>query len=206
MAEEYNLKNVRALLTMGFTAEELRRFCYDEPDFRPVYEQLAPNTGKTEIIDRIIEYAELRLKLKGLLAWASGANPDRYERHGPYYEHEEEYDYEEDEDEEFAPAPDYWHDASSYIARVSAPRRLVQANIFQKLKALIVLTLAVDESEVTMRARWRDLYADDLDFMELIMAVESEFGVEVPDEESRGIGGVGELVEYLEWKLAQNEM
>jgi hypothetical protein len=45
-------------LTEGFTAEELRRFCYDEPYFEPVYNQLTGNTGKADIIDRLLEHAE----------------------------------------------------------------------------------------------------------------------------------------------------
>ncbi|NWG76016.1 MAG: AAA-like domain-containing protein [Rubrivivax sp.] len=42
----YNLKKIRILLTKGLTDDDLRRLCFDEPDFRPVYEQLAPGIGK----------------------------------------------------------------------------------------------------------------------------------------------------------------
>jgi hypothetical protein len=58
MSESYNLKNIRALLTKGFTVEELRRLCYDNQEFRPVYDQLAQNTGKAELIDKLIEYTD----------------------------------------------------------------------------------------------------------------------------------------------------
>lgn len=44
MTTPYNLTNIRALLTEGFTAADLRTFCYDHPDFRSLYEQLAENT------------------------------------------------------------------------------------------------------------------------------------------------------------------
>ncbi|MCP4707755.1 MAG: hypothetical protein GY869_03950 [Planctomycetes bacterium] len=50
MVKRYNWQNIRAMLTEGFTPEELRRLCYDKPDFKPVYHQLAQNTGKTKII------------------------------------------------------------------------------------------------------------------------------------------------------------
>lgn len=76
----YNLDKIRTLLTEGFTAEELRRFCHDEPDFRPVYDQLAANTGKAEIIDRLIEYAEQKRRIELLLIWAKENNPARYEK------------------------------------------------------------------------------------------------------------------------------
>lgn len=57
MAEpHYNLTNIRTLLTKGFTDEELRRICFDVPDFRAVYDSLGRNTGKAEIIDRLLEY------------------------------------------------------------------------------------------------------------------------------------------------------
>ena len=45
MAEGYYLKNIRILLNKGFSDEELRHLCYDVPDFRPVYDELAQNTG-----------------------------------------------------------------------------------------------------------------------------------------------------------------
>lgn len=81
----YNLKNIRALLTEGFTDEELRRLCYDEPAFRPVYDQLAQETGKMKIIDHLLEYAERKLKLDHLLTLVKEHNPTRYEKYKPYY-------------------------------------------------------------------------------------------------------------------------
>jgi acyl carrier protein len=58
--------------------------------------------------------------------------------------------------------------------------------------------LGVDESKVTMEARFRqDLEADSLDLVELIMAFEEEFGGEISDEDAQKITTVGEAVEYL---------
>ncbi|MBE7472782.1 MAG: hypothetical protein DPW09_12080 [Anaerolineae bacterium] len=89
MAERYNLKNIRSLLTEGFTDEELRRLCFDMPAFRPVYDELAGHTGKAEIIDRLIEYAERKALFERLLALAQQLNPARYAIHLPYSEKSE---------------------------------------------------------------------------------------------------------------------
>jgi acyl carrier protein len=71
--------------------------------------------------------------------------------------------------------------------------------IFEKVKAIVVDQLGVDESEVTMDARFReDLEADSLDLVELIMAFEEEFGGEVPDEDAQKITTVKQAVDYLE--------
>jgi hypothetical protein len=86
MTKRYNLKNIRALLTEGFTAEELRRFCYDEPDFRPVYNRLSESTGKATIVDLLVEYANQKIRLEALLTWAKEHNPALYEKHQPYDE------------------------------------------------------------------------------------------------------------------------
>jgi uncharacterized protein YjbI with pentapeptide repeats len=81
----YHLANIRELLTQGFDDRELRRLCYDVPDFRPVYDELARTTGKGDIIDALLEYAERHLLIDTLLALAKEQNPARYELHGPYY-------------------------------------------------------------------------------------------------------------------------
>ncbi|MCB0169320.1 MAG: tetratricopeptide repeat protein, partial [Anaerolineae bacterium] len=75
---------IRALLTEGFTPEQLRRFCYDTPEFRPVYDQLAQVTGKAAIIDHLIEHAERCVLFAPLLDWAKEENPAQYERYRPY--------------------------------------------------------------------------------------------------------------------------
>ncbi len=75
-------------------------------------------------------------------------------------------------------------------------------DIFERVKAIIVEQLGVDEGKVTPEARFReDLEADSLDLVELIMAFEEEFGGEISDEEAQGITTVGEAVVYLEKHL-----
>jgi len=79
------LKNIRVLLTEGFSEEELRRFCSDEPAFRPIRSQLPRSSSKSQIIDQLLEYAEQKDKLLALLAWAREENPTRYEEYKPYW-------------------------------------------------------------------------------------------------------------------------
>lgn len=81
----YHLANIRDFLINGFSDLDLRRLCYDVPDFRPVYNELARGTGKAQIADELIEYAEKTLQVDTLLALAKERNPARYEEHGPYY-------------------------------------------------------------------------------------------------------------------------
>jgi acyl carrier protein len=73
-----------------------------------------------------------------------------------------------------------------------------QNEIFEKVKAIIVDLLGVDESKITLEARFReDLEADSLDLVELIMKFEDEFGGEISDKEAQEIKTVGQAVEYL---------
>lgn len=70
--------------------------------------------------------------------------------------------------------------------------------IFEKVKAIIVEQLGVEEDEVTPEASFiDDLGADSLDLVELIMAMEEEFGTEIPDEDAEKIVTVGDAVEYI---------
>ena len=77
-----------------------------------------------------------------------------------------------------------------------------QAEIFEKVKAIIVEQLGADEAKVTMDASFRDdLEADSLDLVELIMAFEEEFGGEISDEEAQKITTVREAVDYLQSQM-----
>ena len=70
--------------------------------------------------------------------------------------------------------------------------------IFEKIKEIIADQLGVDEEEITSDARFiEDLGADSLDLVELIMALEEEFDLEIPDEDAEKISTVGDAVEYI---------
>ena len=71
--------------------------------------------------------------------------------------------------------------------------------VAEKVKEIIVEQLGVDADEVTTEASFtEDLGADSLDIVELVMAFEEEFGIEIPDEEAEKIGRVSEAVAYIE--------
>ncbi|MCI7619010.1 MAG: acyl carrier protein [Firmicutes bacterium] len=71
--------------------------------------------------------------------------------------------------------------------------------IFDKIKDIIIEQLQVEESDVTMDTNlMKDLSADSLDAVEIIMAIEDEYGIEIPDEEAEKIQTVGDLVRYVE--------
>ncbi|MBQ8099780.1 MAG: acyl carrier protein [Paludibacteraceae bacterium] len=73
------------------------------------------------------------------------------------------------------------------------------SEIENKVKAIIVDKLGVDEKEVTMEANFSsDLNADSLDTVELIMEFEKEFGISIPDEDTEKISTVGDAVKYVE--------
>jgi acyl carrier protein len=70
--------------------------------------------------------------------------------------------------------------------------------IFEKVKKIIVEQLGVEEDEVTLESSFiDDLGADSLDIVELIMALEEEFDLEIPDSEAEKIATVGDAVEYI---------
>jgi len=70
--------------------------------------------------------------------------------------------------------------------------------VFEKVKKIIVEQLGVEEDEVTLESSFiDDLGADSLDIVELIMALEEEFDLEIPDSEAEKISTVGDAVEYI---------
>ena len=69
---------------------------------------------------------------------------------------------------------------------------------FERVKSVIVDQLGVDEDAVTLEATFvDDLDADSLDVVELIMGLETEFDLEIPDEEAEKIKTVGDAVDYI---------
>jgi acyl carrier protein len=70
--------------------------------------------------------------------------------------------------------------------------------LFEKVKGVIVEQLRVDEDEVSDDASFvDDLGADSLDIVELVMALEEEFGVSIPDEQAEKIKTVGDAVDFI---------
>lgn len=72
----------------------------------------------------------------------------------------------------------------------------------QKIKSIIAEQLGVKPEEVTDQAKFvEDLGADSLDTVELVMALEEEFGIEIPDEDAEKMTTVGEAMKYIEEKV-----
>ncbi|MGY0691523.1 acyl carrier protein [Virgibacillus sp. FSP13] len=72
------------------------------------------------------------------------------------------------------------------------------ADVFDRVKDIIVDKLDVEESKVTMEASFKDdLDADSLDVVELVMELEDEFDMEIADEEAEKINTVGDAVNYI---------
>ncbi len=74
-----------------------------------------------------------------------------------------------------------------------------ETSIEQRVKKIIVDQLGVKEDQVTAEAKFiEDLGADSLDTVELVMALEEEFGQEIPDEEAEKLQSVGDVIKYIE--------
>jgi acyl carrier protein len=70
--------------------------------------------------------------------------------------------------------------------------------IFDKIKEIVIEQLGVDPEDVAMESSFiDDLGADSLDIVELIMALEEEFDLEIPDEEAEKFPTVGDVVSYI---------
>ncbi|MDM8534218.1 acyl carrier protein [Clostridiaceae bacterium HSG29] len=72
--------------------------------------------------------------------------------------------------------------------------------MFEQVKKIIIDELALDEDVVitATTSLMNDLEADSLDAVEIIMAIEDEFGIEVPDEDAEGFKNIGDIVKYVE--------
>jgi acyl carrier protein len=79
-----------------------------------------------------------------------------------------------------------------------------EKSISEKVKDIIVEQLGVNPEQVTETASFiEDLGADSLDTVELVMAFEEEFSVEVPDEDAEKLLSVGDVVKYIEEKTSK---
>jgi acyl carrier protein len=74
---------------------------------------------------------------------------------------------------------------------------------FEKVKSIVAEQLSVDAAQVVPEASFQnDLNADSLDVVEMVMALEEEFDIEIPDEDAEAITTVQKAVEYIEQKAA----
>ena len=70
--------------------------------------------------------------------------------------------------------------------------------VFERIREVLVERLSVEAADVTEEANFQeDLGADSLDLVEMIMELEDEFGIKIPDEDAQGIQTVGQAVQYV---------
>jgi acyl carrier protein len=70
--------------------------------------------------------------------------------------------------------------------------------VFERIKEVLAERLSVEESDITEEANFQeDLGADSLDLVEMIMELEDQFGIKIPDEDAQQIQTVGQAVEYV---------
>ncbi|MBQ2580329.1 MAG: acyl carrier protein [Ruminococcus sp.] len=76
--------------------------------------------------------------------------------------------------------------------------------VFDKIKSIIVEQLDADENDVKMESNIQDdLGADSLDVVDLVMSIEENFDIEIPDEDVENIKTVGDIVKYIESKTEE---
>nr|YP_009392711.1 acyl carrier protein [Bostrychia tenella]ARW61273.1 acyl carrier protein [Bostrychia tenella] len=78
--------------------------------------------------------------------------------------------------------------------------------IFEKVRSIVVQQLGVDKNQVTLEAHFaNDLGADSLDTVELVMAIEEEFHIEIPDEEAEKIATLNNAVNFIKEALEEKQ-
>lgn len=79
-------------------------------------------------------------------------------------------------------------------------------SVEERVKRIVIDQLGVEEGQVTREAKFvEDLGADSLDTVELVMALEEEFKLEIPDDEAEKISTVGQAVEYIDTHQSKEE-
>ena len=82
---------------------------------------------------------------------------------------------------------------------MNIPRERLTVMVFEKLKEILSLQLDVDAESLTLETKiLDDLGADSLDVVEMLMSVEDEFDVEIPDEKIEELKTIGDVVDYIQ--------
>jgi formylglycine-generating enzyme required for sulfatase activity len=79
-AQDYNIATIRQLLLAALTPDELRRFCYDRPTFRPIVDLFGPGQGLSAMVDQVVEFCDRQVLLDQLLTEVRQTNPRQYAR------------------------------------------------------------------------------------------------------------------------------
>nr|AYR05847.1 acyl carrier protein [Lithothamnion sp.] len=77
-------------------------------------------------------------------------------------------------------------------------------NIFERVQDIVVQQLGVDKARVTLKANFaNDLGADSLDTVELVMAIEEEFAIEIPDEDAEKIATLDQAIQFIQQAVSK---
>ena len=80
-----------------------------------------------------------------------------------------------------------------------------ESGTFSRVQNIVAQQLGVDKKKVTLEANFaNDLGADSLDTVELVMAIEEEFNIDIPDEDGESIATLGQAVNYIDKTISQN--
>ena len=77
------------------------------------------------------------------------------------------------------------------------------SSVEEKLREIVIKIVHCDEKILTPTSTWQDIKADSLDLVQVLVAVEDTFGIEVPDEDLGGFKNLGDFVKYIETRLAE---
>ena len=84
------------------------------------------------------------------------------------------------------------------IITITMCRKEENIMVFEKIRKIVADQLGADENEITKESTFiEDLGADSLDVVELVMAIEDEFDMEIDEDEAEGISTVGDVVDYI---------
>lgn len=76
-------------------------------------------------------------------------------------------------------------------------------SVEDEIKDIVVKIVHCDESILSPSSTWEDLKADSLDLVQVLIAIEDKFGIEIPDEDAQKFQNFGDFVNYVEAKLAE---
>lgn len=76
-------------------------------------------------------------------------------------------------------------------------------SVEETLKGIVVRIVHCDESVLTPATTWKDMKADSLDLVQILVAVEDTFGIEIPDDDTQKFQNFGEFVAYIDSRVAE---
>ncbi len=79
------------------------------------------------------------------------------------------------------------------------------SSVQDTLQGIVVRIVHCDPSVLTPENTWKDMKADSLDLVQILVAVEDTFGIEIPDEDTEKIKNFGDFVAYIERRVAEKE-